>query len=73
MILTQLEIPGLEITPKVDATDFFSESSAESRGEIFTREEVVDFILDLTKWDRDSNLEDCRLLRIDTKPLSVMF
>lgn len=62
MTLTQLEIPGLEITPKVDATDFFSESSAESRGEIFTREEVVDFILDLTKWDSDSNLEDCRLL-----------
>ena len=62
MTLTQLEISGLEITPEVDATDFFSESPGESRGEIFTREEVVNFILELTGWKRESDLADCRLL-----------
>jgi len=48
----------------VDATDFFSESTGESRGEVFTREEVVNFILDLVGWreEADIDLNDCRLL-----------
>ncbi|MEO0414037.1 MAG: N-6 DNA methylase, partial [Verrucomicrobiota bacterium] len=62
MTLTQLEIPGLEVAPKADATHFFSESSADSRGEVFTKREVVEFILDLTGWKRETIPEDGRLL-----------
>lgn len=50
------------IQPVVDALDFFSESNGESRGEVFTREEVVAFILDLTGWNVRRELSNCRLL-----------
>lgn len=46
---------------EVDARSFFSDSDIE-RGEVFTRREVVDFILDLTKWTVESGLSQARLL-----------
>lgn len=46
---------------EVDARSFFSDSDIE-RGEVFTRREVVDFILDLTKWTAETDLSQARLL-----------
>ena len=62
MRATQLELPGLSPVPSVDALDFFSESEGESRGEVFTREEVANFILDLCGWRSEFDLKQCRLL-----------
>lgn len=45
-----------------DALDYFSESSGESRGEVFTKIEVVNFILDLTGWTEGATFENARLL-----------
>lgn len=53
----------LEIFPECpDALAYFSESSRESRGEILTKREVVEFILDLTEWKTGPVLESARLL-----------
>ena len=39
------------------------QESAESRGAVFTRREVVDFILDLAGYTVDQPLRHCRLQR----------
>lgn len=48
-LATQLDIllPGEE---EPDALHYWTDSEGESRGEIFTKTEVVEFILDLTGW-----------------------
>lgn len=46
---------------EVDARSFFSDTDIE-RGEVFTRREVVDFILDLAKWTVEADLSQARLL-----------
>ena len=45
-----------------DALTYFSETEDLERGEVFTRREVVEFILDLTRWDDAANLSHSRLL-----------
>ncbi len=40
-----------------DALTFFSEAQGEERGEVFTRKEVVEFILDLTDVDKAKKLQ----------------
>jgi len=59
---SQLELPSLETHVAIDALDFFSESDGEARGEVFTRTEVVEFILDLMDWHADKDLGTYRLL-----------
>lgn len=44
-----------------DALVFFSDSDIE-RGEVFTRREVVEFILDLADWTESADLSNARLL-----------
>ncbi len=44
------------------ALAYFSESDGESRGEIFTKREVAEFILDLVGWGSQSDLSAARLL-----------
>ena len=58
---TQLDIPlpGAETD---DALHYWAESIGESRGEVFTKMEVVEFILDLTGWRVGQNLGSKRLL-----------
>lgn len=60
-IATQLDIqlPGAEIH---DALHYWADSLGESRGEIFTKLEVVEFILDLVGWRVGENLPSKRLL-----------
>ncbi|MCC5841795.1 MAG: Eco57I restriction-modification methylase domain-containing protein [Opitutales bacterium] len=45
-----------------DATHFWAESDAESRGEVFTKPEVAEFILDLSGWKVGGDLLSKRLL-----------
>ena len=45
-----------------EAVAHYSASSAEERGAVFTRREVVEFILDLTGYTVDVPLHKCRLL-----------
>lgn len=53
----------LEIFPEShDALAYFSESSKETRGEVLTKREVVEFILDLTGWETGPRLKSARLL-----------
>ena len=53
----------LEIFPESpDALAYFSESSRESRGEVLTKREIVEFILDLTGWSHGPGLRTARLL-----------
>lgn len=58
---TQLDIP-LSDSPEQDALHYWAESSAKSRGEVFTKPEVADFILNLTGWRVGENLLSKRLL-----------
>lgn len=55
---------SLNSTPKVAAAikQLSTGTSAESRGAIFTRREVVDFILDLVGYTQDKPLHEMRLL-----------
>ncbi|MGJ3242473.1 MAG: Eco57I restriction-modification methylase domain-containing protein [Opitutales bacterium] len=52
---TQLNIPLLDAGEQ-DALHYWADSIGESRGEVFTRIEVVEFILDLTGWQVGHNL-----------------
>lgn len=45
-----------------DATQFWAESEGESRGEVFTKSEVAEFILDLSGWRVGNDLLSKRLL-----------
>ena len=50
-------------SPDVDAAvDGMADSGAEARGAVFTRREVVDFILDLSGYTVDKPLHRARLL-----------
>ena len=60
-LATQLEIP-LDGTEAHDALHYWADSLAESRGEVFTKLEVVEFILDLVGWRIGHNLLTQRLL-----------
>jgi len=53
-----LDVPIQNSTAALD----FGEASAEDRGAIFTKKEVVDFILDLVGWTKDKDLSDHSLL-----------
>lgn len=50
-----------ESLPKVNAVQFFGDSDIE-RGEVFTRPEVVNFILDLTCWSIGNDFSNLKLL-----------
>ena len=56
-----------------DALKRLSESSVEARGEIFTRREVVEFILDLCGYTRDQELVCCRLLELSVGDGDFLF
>ena len=60
-LATQLDIP-LEEADARDALHYWAESSGDSRGEVFTKPEVVDFVLDLTGWKVGEDLIAKRLL-----------
>lgn len=60
-LATQLDIPLLEPT-ELDGLHYWAESIGESRGEVFTKPEVAEFILDLSGWRVGQNLKDKRLL-----------
>lgn len=51
-----------ETCPVTEAVRALSEAGAEARGAIFTRREVVDFILDLSGYTADRPLHELRLL-----------
>lgn len=57
---TQAALPGF--CPLAEAVEAMANSGSEERGAIFTRSEVVDFILDLAGYTADKPLHDCRLL-----------
>ena len=56
----QISFP--EIDPVQEAVERFSASGTEKRGAIFTRREVVDFILDLVGYSPNEPLHECKLL-----------
>ena len=56
----QVSLPGL--CPIDAAVAQMADSGAEERGDVFTRREVVDFILDLTGYTDDKPLHTQRLL-----------
>lgn len=58
---TQLDI-SLPETEGHDALHYWADSIGESRGEVFTKEEVANFILDLTGWKIGQKLLSKRLL-----------
>ncbi|HUD02493.1 MAG TPA: Eco57I restriction-modification methylase domain-containing protein [Candidatus Paceibacterota bacterium] len=58
--LAQPFIPGL--SPIQSAVDELAAANIDDRGAIFTRREVVDFILDLVGYTPDKSLQDFRLL-----------
>ena len=60
-LATQLDIP-LEGAEAHDALHYWADSLAESRGEVFTKTEVVEFILDLVGWRVGQGLLTQRLL-----------
>jgi len=60
-LATELDIP-LPDAVAHDALHYWAEAVGESRGEVFTRPEVVDFILDLTGSRVGQNLIGKRLL-----------
>ncbi|MFQ3224083.1 MAG: hypothetical protein ACI8Z5_000326 [Lentimonas sp.] len=60
-LATQLDIPLLEPT-ELDGLHYWAESEGKSRGEVFTKPEVAEFILDLSGWRIGENLKDKRLL-----------
>lgn len=57
---------GLDVPPIPDtisaAVRAMSEAERDDRGAVFTRREVVEFILDLTGYTADLDLAECRLL-----------
>jgi hypothetical protein len=57
---TQLAFPGLSALE--DAVDVLASAGVEERGAIFTKREVVDFILDLIGYTTDADLHRKRLL-----------
>lgn len=57
----QEELPDL-IEPTEDAVALFGDATREERGAIYTKTEVVDFILDLVGYRADSSLCQARLL-----------
>ncbi len=56
----QLAFP--EMCPVTEAVNALAASGVEERGAVFTRREVVDFILDLTRYTADRALHRMRLL-----------
>jgi len=58
-IQLDIPLPGVET---LDAVHYWAESAGETRGEVFTRPEVSDFILDLVDWRVGQNLSSKRLL-----------
>lgn len=60
MITQQLELPEVN-AGELNALNYFADSDLE-RGEVFTRREVVEFVLDLTGWTTESDLRQARLL-----------
>lgn len=60
LAVRQSSLPGLSEIE--NAIDSLSESSSEERGAIFTRQEVVDFILDLVGYRADAELSQMRVL-----------
>ena len=60
-LATQLDIP-LAGAEAHDALHYWADSLAESRGEVFTKTEVVEFILDLVGWQVGQSLLTKRLL-----------
>jgi len=57
---TQLAFPGLSLMDKAVAQ--LAKAGIEERGAIFTRREIVDFILDLVGYTADRPLHEFRLL-----------
>ncbi len=61
--LFQNSLPGLDELDGLEATvDAMREAGIEERGAVFTRPEVVEFILDLSGYDAKTRLETLRLL-----------
>jgi hypothetical protein len=60
VLLEQPSFPGFCVV--TDAVETLARSSVESRGAIYTRREVVDFILDLVGYTDDQNLASKSLL-----------
>ena len=56
----QIFLPGL--SPVQEAIEHLSNAGTEQRGAVFTRPEVVDFILDLVGYTTDKELYLCRVL-----------
>lgn len=59
--LTQLDIPLIDPS-ELDGLHYWADAKGESRGEVFTKPEVADFILDLSGWRVGKNLKKQRLL-----------
>ena len=57
---TQALLPGL--SPIASAIEVFAEAGTDDRGAVFTRREVVDFILDLVDYVPSNNLQTARFL-----------
>ena len=60
-LASQLDIPLPDAEPH-DALHYWADSLAERRGEVFTKTEVVEFILDLVGWQVGQSLLIKRLL-----------
>jgi hypothetical protein len=58
---TQLDIPLVDPS-QLDALHYWAEAEGESRGEVFTKPEVAEFILDLSGWRVGETLNQKRLL-----------
>lgn len=62
-VITALRQPSFEdLCPVVAAVNAMADAGIEERGAIFTRREVVDFILDLSGYTADQPLHELRLL-----------
>lgn len=59
---TARQLAFLELSPVPDAVRTMALAGAEERGAIFTKREVVDFVLDLAGYTADRPLHDMRLL-----------
>lgn len=57
---TQINLPGF--CPITEAVSKLAKAGIEERGAIYTKREVVDFILDLVGYTVDKKLSECRLL-----------
>lgn len=56
------QLAFVDMCPVTEAVRLLADAGAEERGAIFTRREVVDFILDLSGYTPDRPLFQCRLL-----------